>query len=152
MSPGRPVPAPAPAQVSVIGHRRYARLPARSTLVRWVRLAALSPVQIALLLTDARHARSLNRRYRGQDHATNVLTFAYQAQPVAIADVVICVPVARAEAKARGLSLREHLAHLVIHGVLHAQGLDHRHDAEARRMQALEVECLTRLRIADPYA
>jgi probable rRNA maturation factor len=60
--------------------------------------------------------------------------------------------VARAEARARGLTLRAHLAHLVVHGTLHAQGHDHLRDADARRMLKLEVECLARLRIADPYA
>jgi probable rRNA maturation factor len=105
-----------------------------------------------LVLSDARQARRLNREYRRQDHATNVLTFGYQVLPVVVADVVICVPVARAEARDRGLPLRSHLAHLVIHGVMHAQGHDHVRNTDARRMQRLEAACLARLRIADPYA
>jgi probable rRNA maturation factor len=80
-----------------------------------------------------------------------VLTFCYQDAPVAVADVVVCVAVARAEAARQGKALRAHLAHLVIHGVLHAQGYDHVRAADARRMQALEVGHLARLRIPNPY-
>jgi probable rRNA maturation factor len=137
--------------VSILGLPRFAGLPARSTLARWVRLAATGSARIVLVFSDTRQARRLNRQYRQQDHATNVLTFAYQERPVAVADIVICVPVARAEARARALPLRSHLAHLVIHGVLHAQGFDHVGDAEARRMQKREADRLARLRIPDPY-
>jgi probable rRNA maturation factor len=137
--------------VRILGAARFRSLPARSTLARWVRLALDRPGQITLLLADARAARRLNRTYRKRDYATNVLTFGYQEAPVAVADVVICVAVARAEAARAGRTLREHLAHLVIHGVLHAQGYDHMRAADARRMQALEVAHLARLRIPNPY-
>ena len=106
--------------------------------------------RIALVLADARTARRLNRTYRRRDYATNVLTFTYQDAPLVVADVVVCVAVARTEAAQQGKTLRAHLAHLVIHGVLHAQGYDHLRAADARRMQALETEHLGRLRIADP--
>jgi len=142
----------ATAAVSILGSRRFKGIPARSTLVRWVRMAACGRVRIALVLAGRRQARALNRRYRRRDYATNVLTFGYQLAPVAQADIVICVPVARAEAKSRGIAMRAHLAHLVIHGTLHAQGYDHVRAADARRMQQLEIDCLARLRIADPYA
>ena len=141
----------AAAQISVLGAGRFSAIPARSTLARWVGLALERSARIALVLADARTARRLNRTYRQRDYATNVLTFCYQLSPIAVADVVVCVPVARAEAREQGKTLRAHLAHLVIHGVLHAQGYDHVRAGDARRMQALEVERLARLRIPDPY-
>ncbi len=141
----------AAAQISVLGAGRFSAIPARSTLARWVGLALERSARIALVLADARTARRLNRTYRQRDYATNVLTFCYQLSPIAVADVVVCVPVARAEAREQGKTLRAHLAHLVIHGVLHAQGYDHVRARDARRMQALEVERLARLRIPDPY-
>jgi probable rRNA maturation factor len=55
------------------------------------------------------------------------------------------------EARAQGKSLRDHLAHLVVHGTLHAQGMDHENDADAQAMESREVEILRRFRIADPY-
>jgi probable rRNA maturation factor len=139
------------ATVSILGLARFAGLPARSTLARWVRMALSHPAEITLLLTDARRARRLNCQYRRRDYATNVLTFGYQLRPVAVADIVLCVPVARREARQRGITLRAHLAHLVIHGVLHAQGHDHIRARDASRMQGLEIELLARLGIADPY-
>ncbi len=142
--------APA-ASVSVLGARRFQGLPARSTLVRWVRLALQHRARITLVLADARHARALNRHYRQHDYATNVLTFAYELKPQVLADVVLCVPVARREARDQGKTMRAHLAHLLIHGVLHAQGYDHVRPDQARLMQNLEIEYLERLRISNPY-
>jgi len=80
-----------------------------------------------------------------------VLTFAYQRRPVVVAEIVLCLPVVRREAREQGRTLRAHLAHLVVHGVLHAQGYEHALAREAKRMQRRERELLATLRIADPY-
>jgi probable rRNA maturation factor len=141
----------APSRVSIIGADRFRSIPSRSTLARWVRSALERRARITLVLADARTARRLNHTYRQRDYATNVLTFCYQDSPIVVAEVVVCVAVARTEAARDGKTLREHLAHLVIHGVLHAQGYDHERGADAHRMQALEVRHLARLRIPNPY-
>jgi probable rRNA maturation factor len=137
--------------LSVQGQRRFAALPARSTLARWVGAALERDAELTLRFIGAAEGRQLNRRYRGKDYATNVLTFDYAQRPVARADIVVCVPVVRREAREQRKAFRDHLAHLVVHGVLHAQG--HRHDgvAQARRMEAREVRVLAGLGIADPY-
>lgn len=95
--------------------------------------------------------RDLNRRYRHRDHATNVLTFAYDMPDRLEADIVICTPVVRTEARAQRKRFGDHLAHLLVHGVLHAQGHEHEDEGEARRMEAAEVAILRRFRISDPY-
>ena len=64
-----------------------------------------------------------------------MLTFEYETEPRVTADIVICMPVVREEAKAQDKTQRDHLAHLVVHGVLHAQGYDHEHDEEADEME-----------------
>jgi len=79
-----------------------------------------------------------------------VLTFDYQREPL-WADLVVCVPVVRREARAQRRRLAHHLAHMVIHGVLHAQGHDHVRPGQARQMEALERALLAPLGIADPY-
>jgi len=113
----------------------------------------------------------LNREYRHKDYATNVLTFAYQdpatqgsggtrhsrkgkaPAPVELtADIILCAPVVEREAAAQHKALHDHYAHLVVHGVLHACGLEHEIDSEAEAMEALERQVLRRFRIADPYA
>jgi len=67
-------------------------------------------------------------------------------------DIVVCLPVVRREAHAQHKTLRAHLAHLVVHGMLHLQGYDHQRDADAAAMESRETEILRRLRYADPYA
>lgn len=154
-------------RLAIVGAERHADLPVRSTLRRWIRLALDtapgpapdSPQQprpplaanLSLAFVDAHAGRRLNREFRARDYATNVLTFAYEREPQLAADIVVCVPVVRREARAQGKTLRQHLAHLVIHGVLHAQGFDHERNREARLMQNRERQLLAKLRIADPY-
>ena len=66
-------------------------------------------------------------------------------------DIVLCVPVLAREAREQRKTLRDHLAHLVVHGVLHAQGWDHETLLDARRMEAREAQILRRFGIEDPY-
>ena len=147
--------------LAVQGRDRFSRLtpplPTDRTLRRWVRQAvaaapaAAAPIELTLRFVDAREGRRLNREFRGRDYATNVLTFDYTRAPLC-ADIVLCVPVVVLEAKAQRKLLRAHLAHLVVHGVLHAQGHDHETEREAARMEALEVRLLGALGYPDPYA
>jgi probable rRNA maturation factor len=124
---------------------------------------AVAPVQpmagaeLSLLLTDDRRIRIVNRDWRGFDKATNVLSFPaapadkIAASPV-LGDIVIAFETVASEAEAEGKAPADHFSHLVIHGLLHLLGEDHETDAEAQRMEALEVAALARLGIADPYA
>ncbi|HVL58616.1 MAG TPA: rRNA maturation RNase YbeY [Burkholderiaceae bacterium] len=126
----------------------------RPQLRRWVRAAlhdepAAPPMSLTLRFVGEAEARALNSRYRGRDYATNVLTFPYDAGS---ADIVLCLPVLEREARAQRKRPADHLAHLVVHGVLHALGYDHERGADARRMQQRETAVLRRFRIADPYA
>lgn len=130
-------------------------VPSTSTLRRWIAPALARDAQLTLRFVSRVEGRRLNREFRGKDYATNVLTFAYDEAPATDgpvqADIVVCLPVVRREARAQRKTPRDHLAHLVVHGVLHAQGLDHEDEREAREMEAREVEVLRRFRIADPY-
>jgi len=138
--------------LSIQGQGRFVGLPARSTLLRWVEAALESDAELTVRFVGAAEARRLNREFRGKDYATNVLTFDYQHAPVVVADIVLCVPVVRREAREQRKGYREHLAHLVVHGVLHAQGHDHARARDAKRMEAREVRILAGLGIDDPYA
>ena len=93
----------------------------------------------------------LNREFRGKDHATNVLSFVYEAKPLA-GDIVICAPVVAREAKAQGKALGAHHAHLVIHGALHLLGYDHEAGPrQAAAMEKRERALLAKLGFPDPY-
>ena len=124
----------------------------RADVARWIRAALAVPAEITVRIVDGDEGLALNRDFRGQDHATNVLTFLYDDAPVLGADLVLCAPVVEAEAAAQGIALVAHYAHLIVHGTLHAQGFDHERAADARRMEARESEILVGLGFADPYA
>ena len=128
-----------------------AQLP-RHRVQRWVRAALLNPGQLTVRIVGEDEGRALNRDYRGQDHATNVLTFDYAHAPVVSADLVLCAPVVMREARAQRLELAAHYAHLVVHGTLHAQGFEHERDEDAVAMQSRESEILLALGFPDPYA
>ncbi len=136
-------------QVAYAAHR--AVLP-RHRVARWLRAALERPAEITVRVVDADEGLRLNREFRGQEHATNVLTFDYASEPVVVADVVLCAPVVEAEARSQGIDLDAHYAHLVVHGALHAQGFDHVDPGEAETMEARESEILGRLGLADPYS
>jgi probable rRNA maturation factor len=124
----------------------------RADVARWIRAALAAPAEITVRIVGADEGLALNRGFRGQDHATNVLTFPYDDAPLLGADLVLCAPVVEAEAKAQAIDLVAHYAHLIVHGALHAQGFDHERAADARRMEARESEILVGLGFADPYA
>jgi probable rRNA maturation factor len=149
--PSRPTKSPE-LSLAVQYATRSTRVPARSQLRRWVRLALERDALLTLRLVGAVEGRRLNRDYRGKDYATNVLTFVYERAPRLSGDIVLCAPVVAAEARTQGKPLTAHYAHLVVHGVLHLQGYDHEKAREARVMEARETEIVTRLGYADPYA
>lgn len=114
---------------------------------------------ISLSFVDAENSQSLNRDYRGQDKATNVLSFPAQfpaelqeqVEAYPLGDIVICAAVVEREAAEQAKALAAHWAHLTVHGLLHL--LDYEHDTEerARVMEQLEIDALERLGIPNPY-
>ncbi len=117
--------------------------------------------EIDIVLAGDAFVRTLNRRHRGKDKPTNVLSFPGleramprlpAAAPVLLGDIVLARGTVRREAAAGGKKLAHHLSHLVVHGVLHLFGHDHQDDAQARRMERLERKSLASLGIPDPYA
>lgn len=114
--------------------------------------ADVEAAEITVRIVDAAEGRALNLDYRHKDYATNVLTFDYSQAPFVTADLVLCAPVVEKEAQDNGKSLTAHYAHLLVHGTLHAQGYDHEtSEAEALAMEAIEVDILAKLGVADPY-
>jgi probable rRNA maturation factor len=127
----------------------------RTSVRRWAQAALFAPAELTIRFVDAGEGRTLNREYRGKDYATNVLTFAYsedQESDVTLADIILCTDVLQREASERKIPVESHTAHLVVHGVLHAQGYDHENDIDAAEMEQLEIDILSALGLPDPYA
>ena len=134
---------------------RLQSLLTRPLLRKTVQAALFFPAELTLRIVNAEEGRQLNHDYRGKDYATNVLTFAYTEEDeaeVTQADIILCTEVLEAEAAEQKKSILDHVQHLVVHGVLHAQGYDHEDEEEAEEMEALEIEVLATLGIANPYA
>ena len=123
----------------------------RSRIRRWVKAALLEPAQITIRFVDAQEGRVLNRDYRGKDYATNVLTFDYDNELI-FSDIILCTDILIQEAAEQNKTVLAHAAHLIVHGVLHAQGYDHEKSQKAaREMERLEIAILDTLGFADPY-
>jgi probable rRNA maturation factor len=134
-------------------------LPTRAQFRRWASTALErgSRAVVTLRIAGAAESKRLNTEFRGQDHATNVLSFAYDTAPssrgatMLSGDIVLCAPVVAREARVQGKPLAAHYAHLTVHGMLHLQGYDHQRDTDANRMERLETAILQRLGWPDPY-
>ena len=126
---------------------RHKTLLKRTWVLRCVRAALLEIMgaEITIRIVDAQEGKTLNSQYRQKDYATNVLTFDYAHKPVVIADLVLCAEVIEREAMEQGKSLQSHYAHMLVHGVLHAQGWDHETDQEAEAMESLEAKILAQI-------
>lgn len=136
-----------------------------AAIARKAALAALaaagpkSAVEVSVALTSDSAVRKLNASYRGKDMPTNVLSFPAGIEAkdlprgtvLPLGDVAVAYGACEREAKTEGKSLKSHLSHLMVHGVLHLLGYDHEDDADARTMERLEKRILARLGIADPY-
>lgn len=132
---------------------RADNLPSRTQIRRWVQAALEYSAEITVRIVDADEAKKLNRDYRHKDYVPNVLTFEYgEIKPGVLGgDVILCAPAIKAEAKTQGKRLKDHYAHLTVHGVLHLQGYDHESAADAVIMEAREIVILKRFKIFNPY-
>ena len=136
-----------------------AGLPADSTLRRWAHAALKGlrrrRVGLGLRIVGVAESASLNSRFRRRRHPTNVLSFPFEAPPGVhsdiLGDLVICAPVVRREARAQRKPVGAHWAHMVIHGILHLRGYDHRKRQDAAVMEKMEIRLLKELGYANPY-
>ena len=121
-------------------------------------------IEISVRLTTDAEVRMLNAEYRHKDQPTNVLSFP-MVQPdlldtigqnsddgeVLLGDIVLAYETCAREAEEKGISVADHATHLIVHGTLHLLGYDHAADGEAEAMEAIEVDTLASLGLADPY-
>lgn len=111
---------------------------------------------VSVVLTDDARIRELNRQWRGQDKATNVLSFPAPEAPHDeerfLGDIALAFETIRREAQGEEKPFLHHLAHLAVHGTLHLLGYDHDNDGSAEHMEARERDILGRLGFPDPYA
>ena len=156
-----------PVQVDVQVASGLSNVPAESDIQNWleqvvghVGAGTGRRVEISVRIVDEAEGRALNKQFREQDSATNVLSFPLSDAevseppadlPLALGDIVICEPVVAREASEQGKKDSDHWAHLLVHGALHLMGYDHETDDEAREMESLEARILALGGIENPY-
>jgi probable rRNA maturation factor len=134
---------------------RFVRIRTLAALARRVLAVeeVVGPLELSIAVTDDRAMRTLNRRYRGQDAPTDVLSFGLgpdagfivpPGRPRQLGEIVISYPTAARQARMDGQSVHDELAHLLVHGVLHLLGYDHERPPEAKTMRAREERLLGR--------
>lgn len=147
--------------------------PKRKQIEEWV-IASLikqyQSVSINIAIVSKQKSQTLNSAYRHKDKPTNVISLAYPAlnnksaenpyqadtnkseclnntscNLVLIGDIILCDEVIVEEARLQGKELLLHYAHMIIHGMLHLQGMDHKYDSDAIKMEAAEKTILALL-------
>jgi probable rRNA maturation factor len=116
-----------------------------------------------ILFTSDDEVHALNRQWRERDQPTNVLSFpmlersdllalAPDGPPELLGDIALAHETCVREAAEKGISIEDHAAHLIVHGLLHLAGYDHElGEEQAEAMEALEVKALALIGVADPY-
>jgi probable rRNA maturation factor len=133
--------------------KKVSALASSALIKKWVRASINRPGNLTVRFVNRTEGQVLNSQFRTKPYATNVLTFTYGiSQNELAADIVLCMPVVTSEARDQGKAVKAHLAHLVVHGCLHASGLDHMTQRDAKAMEAREVVILKNLGFSDPYA
>ena len=110
--------------------------------------------ELSIVIMDDPGIQELNATYRGLDKPTNVLSFSMQEgefgdiTPGLLGDVIISVDTAKREADDAGITLKERMSQLLIHGILHLAGMDHEQGEDAA--EAMEAKSLEILRQIEP--
>ncbi len=107
--------------------------------------------ECSIILTDDAYIHKLNREYRNIDRPTNVLSFEL-GDNILLGDIYISLDTVMRESDVGDISVSEHTAHMVVHGLLHLNGFDHLNDADAEKMEGIEIKILKKLGIKNPYA
>ncbi len=107
--------------------------------------------EVSIILTDDKEIHQLNKQYRNIDKPTNVLSFEL-GDDVLLGDIYISLDTVKREAAAANISVAEHTAHMVVHGMLHLLGFDHINDADAAIMESREIKLMKHLGYKNPYA
>ena len=119
-------------------------------------LYGVEACELSITLTDDEHIHALNKKFRGVDRATDVLSFAFREsdEPEVIGadfeilgDVIISLERAAAQAEEFGHSFLREVIFLEVHGLLHLLGYDHVDDAERREMETEQKFIMERLGI-----
>lgn len=124
----------------------------RQKILKILTLIGVPKTDLDITFVGDASIRKLNHQFRKKNKVTDVLSFPLYEKKEAqkgggfLGDIVVSLPCAKRQAKARGVKLEEELIFLIIHGTLHLLGYDHEKSArEAKVMQKMEKKILDKI-------
>ena len=116
----------------------------------WLNTIFKKDSNVTIRIVGKKESESLNYNYRNQKKPTDVLSFMLSENPL-IGDIVLCHPLIKNEAKSQNKKIRDHYAHLLIHGYLHLLGYSHEKQSDADKMERKEIQILQKNGFQNPY-
>jgi probable rRNA maturation factor len=134
-------------------------IPSDAEFQAWVELALedySTDAEVVIRIVDNAEISALNQQYRFKQGATNILSFPFELPEEVegidlLGDLVVCASVLKQEAISQGKSLKNHWAHIIMHGILHLLGYDHTDEIDAHKMEKKEIVMLKKIHINNPY-
>ena len=115
----------------------------------------LSEISINLRIINDKEMTELNRKVRNKDSSTNVLSFTNEDISKTITgnlgDIAINYDYLERESKEQSKSFDDHMIHMLVHGIYHILGFDHKNDEIAKVMERREITLLNKFKIDNPY-
>ena len=110
---------------------------------------------INVRIMDDKEMQALNKKFRGKDASTNVLSFTNEdiSKPITgnLGDIAISYEFVKNESEELDVDFDDHMIHMLIHGVYHILGFDHESNTMAEVMENKEIKLLEKLNIRNPY-
>jgi len=140
------------SEVSVSYLKSRKNQPSPISFRKWINLAISTSHFIHIRIVNKSESKRINSKFRGINKSTNVLSFCYQnSKDFVWGDLLLCADIILSEANSEKKDVRDHYAHLTLHGSLHLLGYNHVDKNEAYNMETKEIELLKLLGIKNPY-
>ena len=110
--------------------------------------------ELSISCVSEKEIKLLNKKYRGKDEATNVLSFGVDellTKNLLIGDIVLCIEIIKKEAKEYSKDFENRLKHMIIHGFLHLLNFNHEEEHERSKMEDLERNIMDTISAGEPY-
>ena len=113
---------------------------------------------LTIRLSNDKEVKAFNLKWKGINKSTNILSFlnnvkvfSFENNMIYLGDIIISYDTLLKEVKSKKIDFKDHLSHILIHGILHLKGYTHEKEEDTRLMQNEEKRLLKNLNIKNPY-